>query len=75
MTGELLCIIPGPSVELDRKPDRVRWCFGCRAHLAHDLVILADKGWDRGESYYDPIVIRQCPRCSKDRTAFPGSIW
>ena len=71
MSGELLCIIPGPTKELARESAGVRWCFGCRKHLPHDDVCLADEG----PSYYDPIWVRKCSRCGKDRTAFPGTDW
>jgi len=69
----LICIIPGPTVELARRDAGVRWCFGCRQHLPHADVFMADKGWDRGESYYDPTWSRQCSRCGQDRTHFPGT--
>ena len=73
MSGELLCIIPGPSHEYRRESDGVRWCFGCRKHLPHDLVVLGDPPGEL--SYYDPIVVRKCSRCGKDRTQFPRGVW
>lgn len=56
---------------LARRPAGVKWCFGCRAHLAHELVVLADEE----PSYYDPIAVLECERCKKDRTTFPGREW
>ena len=68
MSGELLCIIPGPSKELRRDPAGALWCFGCRKHLPHDWVLLGDEF----PSYYGPAWMRECSRCRHDRTAFPG---
>jgi hypothetical protein len=62
-----LHIVPGPTDELSRKPDGVRWCFGCRERLPHDLVILGDSE----PSYYEPVAVRECSGCGKDRTDFP----
>lgn len=80
-SGAALCIIPGPKFELVRRSAGVRWCFACRAHLAHDDVLLDDNdpaevAAGRAEpSYYDLIWVRECSRCHKDRTDFPGTIW
>lgn len=72
MSGQLLCVIPGPSVEMKREPAGVLWCFGCRAHLAHDWVLMGDPF----PSYYDPSWSRRCSRCSRDLTVFPGTeVW
>lgn len=69
MSGELLCIIPGPDKVLKVEPDDrpTRWCFGCRAHLPHKWVLMGDSK----PSYYDPVWILRCPQCNKDRTSFP----
>jgi len=67
--GELVCIIPGPSVELRRWPIGDLWCFKCRKRLPHDAVVLDD---EVQPSYYDPVLIRQCSRCGEDHTTFPG---
>lgn len=81
MSGDVLCFIPGPRVEIAREPEQVRWCFGCRSHLPHDWVLLDDVHPDdvrsgRAEpSYYEPIWVRHCSRCGKDRTQFPGTVW
>jgi hypothetical protein len=71
MSGELLCIIPGPSVVLKTKDAGIHWCFGCRAHLPHTDVLLDDAVQP---SYYDPVWMRRCFRCGRDCTAFPGSV-
>jgi hypothetical protein len=71
MSGELLCIIPGPTKELRRTPDGERWCFGCRKRLPHADVLYGDEN----PSYYDPIWVRECSGCGKDRTAFPTGGW
>ena len=67
MSGEVTCIIPGPTVELLRRPLGDLWCFGCRKRLPHDYAV-----YDYAEpSYYEPICVRRCSRCGKDRTEFP----
>lgn len=72
MSGELLCIIPGPTKVLRQQDAGERWCFGCRARLPHTDTLLCDED---PLSYYDPIWVRRCSRCNKDRTAFPGTGW
>jgi hypothetical protein len=71
MTGQVLCIIPGPSKVLREQPVGERWCFGCRQRLPHTLRILCDEE----PSYYDPIAVLACDRCGKDRTEFPRGEW
>jgi hypothetical protein len=71
VSGEIVCIIPGPTEELARHDAGMRWCFGCREHLPHTDVLMGD----REPSYYEPIWVRRCSRCGKDRTAFPGTDW
>jgi hypothetical protein len=68
MPGEILCIIPGPTVEVRREPAGDLWCFGCRNRLPHEDVLMRDAE----PSYYDPSWHRECSRCHKDRTWFPG---
>jgi hypothetical protein len=53
-----------PMKEILREPDRVRWCFRCRAHLPHDFVVLATVE----PSYYDPTPRYDCSRCGEDHT-------
>lgn len=75
----VVCVLAGPSVELLREDAGVRWCFGCRAHLPHADVLLHDHHVPmlEGEepSWYEPVRVRRCSRCGKDRTAFPGTSW
>jgi hypothetical protein len=68
VTARILCIIPGPSKVLDERPANVVWCFGCRKHLRHSLVLLGDEepGW------YDPTPVLVCSGCGQDRTRFPS---
>jgi hypothetical protein len=68
VSGEILCIIPGPTVEVTREPAGDLWCFGCRKRLPHVDVLMRDVE----PSYYDPVWVRQCSGCHKDRTYFPG---
>ena len=65
-------LVPGPTVVVARRDDGVRWCFGCRARLAHSWECLIDPP-ERQPSYYDPLWVRRCSRCGQDRTAFPGT--
>ncbi len=46
------------------------WCFSCRKHLLHTLMVL-DPG-PGSESYYDPIWEWRCPRCHEEHVLFPG---
>lgn len=64
----VLCIIPGPTKVLATRDAGLRWCFGCRQRLPHTDTVLCDEE----PSYYDPICVRRCSRCGKDRTSFPG---
>lgn len=66
MSGELLCVIPGPREVLAEEDAGVRWCFGCRARLPHVWRLLGDPF----PSYYDPVWTCRCSRCGKDRTRF-----
>lgn len=66
-----LIICPGPSVEIARRPIGLSWCFRCRKRLPHDYVVLDDPP-ERQPSYYEPVGIRECTRCSEDHTSFPG---
>ena len=70
--GEPCVVICGPrSVEVLREEDAgTRWCFGCRAHLPHTDRLKAEPF----PSYYDPWWVRECSRCGRDLTAFPGSL-
>lgn len=62
-----LHILRGPDrcKETDAVPE-TKWCFRCRAHLAHRLVML----YDSEPSYYEPIFQWRCPKCGRDRTGF-----
>lgn len=53
-----------PMEEILRQPDRVRWCFRCRAHLPHDFVLLATVE----PSYYEPTPMYACSGCGQDHT-------
>lgn len=80
--GRVVCIIPGPKKIIDTKPDGVRWCFACRQRLLHTWVCYWDHTLEEAKTlpieeltYYDPVWIRQCSRCGRDRTDFPGRTW
>lgn len=71
----ILCSIPGPRHEYSRKPDSrpARWCFKCRQHLPHEIVVIGDP--PEAMSYYAPIVKIECPQCREEHVLFPGSKW
>ena len=64
-------ITPGPTVEIKREVERVRWCFRCRRRLRHVAVLLDDPP-ERQPSYYEPVWVLRCAGCGKDHTWFPG---
>jgi hypothetical protein len=50
-----------------------RWCFGCRKHLPHSLVLLGDVLLgDEEPGWYDPVAVVRCSGCGQDRTRFPS---
>lgn len=57
----------GPDKLLKTEPAGDLWCFGCRKRLPHTWELWGDSE----PSYYEPIWIRRCSRCKKDRTEFP----
>lgn len=72
-SGDVLCLTPGPGHEYRRDPAGDRWCFGCRARLPHDDVLIGDP--PEVMSYYEPVWVRRCSGCGRDRTQFPGTVW
>lgn len=62
----------GGMVEVCRRPDRVRWCFGCRARLPHDWIVGDYPPEHPSFGYFEPISRLDCARCHQDRTTFPG---
>lgn len=66
-----LSVTWGPTVEIAHRDAGVRWCFGCRKRLPH-----VDRFYDYEEpSYYDPVWVRSCSSCKRDRTRFPERVW
>lgn len=65
----VLTACPGPDRELARHPAGTLWCFSCRKHLPHGHVLY---GHDE-PSHVDPVWLRRCSGCGRDRTAFPGT--
>ena len=65
--------ICGPSawVELSRQRDQVRWCFACRQHTPHDLIVEGEP--PEAMSYYEPNPRLDCSVCHEDHTDFPGT--
>lgn len=73
-SGDVVCLIPGPSVVLKTEEAGDKWCFKCRQRQPHTWVLLDDPP-ERQPSYYEPIWVLRCPTCRGDYTAFPRSIW
>lgn len=67
----VLHICRGPRDELARKSAGVKFCFKCRKHLVHDLVVMGDEE----PSYYEPVASCRCSRCGEDHTRFPGTVF
>jgi hypothetical protein len=44
----------------------VRWCFACRQHLPHDVVLIGEP--PEAMSYYEPNPRYDCTRCHGDHT-------
>ena len=72
---KILCIIPGPRHEYSRKADSrsTRWCFKCRKHLPHEIVVHGDP--PEVMSYYEPVINIECPQCREEHVLFPGREW
>jgi hypothetical protein len=69
MTGSPVVIVcRSDMVEHSREPIGDLWCFACRRRTPHDRVVMVE----RELGYYGPTVTRECSRCHKDRTLFPG---
>jgi hypothetical protein len=70
VTGQVLCIIPGPSKVVRERPAGDKWCFGCRKHLSYTWQLLdyEDPDWI---GHY-PVAVLRCSGCGKDRTRFPS---
>ena len=81
MTPLMPCLHLGPNVYVCRSGGEWRpvagrrrkrwWCFNCRRHLLHTLMVLAPGP----ESYYDPIWQWECPQCREEHVLFPGREW
>jgi hypothetical protein len=65
-----LHIVPSHVERSER--GEVRWCFGCRKHLAgtYDLHVPDDP-----MSYYEPHVSYRCDGCGEDRRAGFGRFY
>ena len=62
-------ICGGARFEMRREPAGDLWCFGCRKRLPHDWVLKGDTPGDE-PSWYEPVWVRECSACRKDRTDF-----
>jgi hypothetical protein len=68
VSGQVLCVIPGPTKVVRERPVGDKWCFGCRKRLPHTWQLL-----DYEEpSYYEPVAVLRCLGCGQDRTRFPS---
>lgn len=73
MSGELLCVIPGPTKVVKTQADwrSSRWCFKCRKRLSGKWELLADDDTPENPSYYEPIWAYCCDGCGTDSKDFP----
>lgn len=69
VTEPTLHILRVSTEEYRREPERVRWCFKCRAHLMHELVFYRPTD---PMSYYGPHIVCECEGCHEDNADFPG---
>jgi hypothetical protein len=77
-----VCIIPGPTEVIKTEPAGDRWCFAERKRFPHTWELLTypqpegdeipDEGWPGW--YYEPLWVRRCSSCGKDRSHF-GDGW
>ena len=67
MSGQIACIIPGPSERRVTERTAEKWCFHCRKRGLHTVVVLSDPF----PSHYEPVAIWECPTCHRDYTDFP----
>ena len=64
----MIHVLHTPMHEDCRGDAGTHWCFGCRKHLRHALVLMI---CDDPMRYYGPHWYYECSRCGKDRTRFP----
>jgi hypothetical protein len=69
-TAPRLHILRVQTHEVSRKDEKVRWCFKCRKHLMHELVVRTP---DDPMSYYGPHAALECVGCHEDNADFPGT--
>lgn len=63
---------PSGTIEPVKGKRRKRWwCFKCRKHLKHTLMV-SDPG---PMSYYGPNFWWECPQCHEENVLFPGREW
>lgn len=62
---------PTGQWEVARKRRRRFWCFGCRKHLMHTLMVFRQTE----PSYYADFVKWECPQCHEENVLFPGHEW
>lgn len=77
MAGDVL-ITPGPTEVIKSEPAGDLWCFAERKRFPHQWELLSypkpegggepDAGWFGW--WYEPIWVRRCSSCGKDRTRF-----
>ncbi len=67
-----ICYGP-PMVERKRESWGVHWCFRCRAHLAHDAVLMVQDPETDPSYWGDPYWKVECSGCGEDHVRFPGT--
>jgi len=68
--GVYVCRPDGTTAPAKRRRKRW-WCFTCRQHLLHTLMIWTPTA----PSYYGPHTWWECPQCHQEDVLFPGREW
>lgn len=69
--GVHVCRPDGFVAPAPRRRRKTWWCFKCRKHLIHTLMMWTPTGI----SYYGPHVWWECPHCHEENVLFPGREW
>lgn len=69
--GVHVCRPRGAWERVQRQRRKRWWCFKCRKHLLHTLMVFRQVQ----PSYYDDFVKWECPNCHEEHVLFPGREW
>ena len=71
VTGVYVCRPTGEWSPVPRRWKKRWWCFTCRKHLLHTLMVFRHVQ----PSYYADWTRWECPQCHKEDVLFPGREW